>query len=180
MQTVFEADPRHWQSGAIRSRLGNPGDIARLPFLRAKVQDVEMDLGLLEKSQATYMEFNAGGVVCDDLRLAYSKIMTEYEVYNEDEFEEMPDVSFHPVGKIEAGMISWEALQELCGKDREHTARMLAYTSLLLTMASLVTAPDSGMTNARLSKVFDDPYLCCLLTQKLNNVRKKVGSWGRY
>lgn len=94
MQTVFEADPRHWQSGAIKSRLGNPGDIARLPFLRAKVQDVEMDLGLLEKSQATYMEFNAGGVVCDDLRLAYSKIMTEYEVYNEDEFEEMPDVSF--------------------------------------------------------------------------------------
>ncbi len=93
VQTVFEADPRHWQSGAIRSRLGNPGDIDRLPFLRAKVQNVEMDLGVLEKSQATYMEFNAGGVVCDDLRLAYSKIMTEYEVYHEDEFQEMPDVS---------------------------------------------------------------------------------------
>ena len=89
LQTIFEADPRHWQSGAIRSRLGNPGDIPRLPFLRAKVQNIEMDLGVLEKSQATYMEFNAGGVACDDLRLAYSKIMTEYEVYHEDEFQDL-------------------------------------------------------------------------------------------
>ena len=93
VQTIFEADPRHWQSGAIRSRLGNPGDIPMLPFMRATVQSVVMDLGLLEKSGATYMEFNAGGVACDDLRLAYSKIMTEYEVYKEDTFEESTDVS---------------------------------------------------------------------------------------
>ncbi len=49
LQTVFEADPKHWQSGAIRSRLGNPGDIPRLPFMRARLLNVEMDLGLLEK-----------------------------------------------------------------------------------------------------------------------------------
>ena len=89
---MFEADPRHWQSGAIRSRLGDPGDIPRLPFLRARLQNIEMDLGVLEKSEATYMEFNAGGVSCDDLRLAYSKIMTEYELYHEDEFPTMPEV----------------------------------------------------------------------------------------
>jgi len=41
---------------------------------------------------ATYMQFHCGGAACDDLRLAYSKIMTEYEVYNEDDFEEMPRV----------------------------------------------------------------------------------------
>jgi len=39
----------HWQSGAIRSRLGNPGDIPRLPFMCARLQNVEMDLGVLEK-----------------------------------------------------------------------------------------------------------------------------------
>ena len=38
------------------------------------------------------MQFHAGGAACDDLRLAYSKIVTEYEVYNEDDFEEMPQV----------------------------------------------------------------------------------------
>ena len=92
VQTVLEADSRHWQSGAIRSRLGEPGDIPLLPFLRVRVHNVEMDLGVLARSGATYMEFAAGGATCDDLRLAYSKIMTEYEVYNDDTFDEGAEV----------------------------------------------------------------------------------------
>lgn len=88
LQTVLEANPRHWQSGAIRSRLGDPGDIPRLPFVRLRVQNIDMDLGVLEHSGATYMQFAVEGATCDDLRLAYSKIMTEYEVYNEDTFDE--------------------------------------------------------------------------------------------
>jgi hypothetical protein len=104
LQTVFEADPKFWQSGAIRSRLGNPEDIPRLPFIRARLQNVEMDLGVLEKSGATYMQFHAGGAVCDDLRLAYSKIMTEYEVYNEDDFDEMPRVSLDLITTPRSGL----------------------------------------------------------------------------
>ena len=93
LQTVFEADPQHWQSGTIRSRMGDPSSLARLPFMRARVQNIEMDLGVLEKSGATYMQFNAGGAACDDLRLAYSKIMTEYEIYSEDAVSDLPQVS---------------------------------------------------------------------------------------
>ena len=93
LQTVFEADPCHWQSGTIRSRMGDPSDLDRLPFMRARVQNIEMDLGVLEKSGATYMQFNAGGAACDDLRLAYSKIMTEYEIYSEDAVSDLPQVS---------------------------------------------------------------------------------------
>ena len=80
MQTILEADPRHWQSGAIKSRLGDPATLTRLPFLRAVVQDLSMDLGTLARTGATYMRFTAKYVAADDLRLAYSKIMTEYEV----------------------------------------------------------------------------------------------------
>lgn len=93
---MFEADSRHWQSGAIRSRLGDPGDIPLLPFLRVRVQAVEMDLGVLEQSGSTYMRFAAGGATCDDLRLAYSKIMTEYEVVTEDTFREADEVRADP------------------------------------------------------------------------------------
>ena len=88
----MEADPQHWQSGAIRSRLGDPEDIPRLPFMRARVFNVEMDLGVLEKSGATYLRFGASGLSCDDLRLAYSKIMTEYEVVREEGEDTVSDL----------------------------------------------------------------------------------------
>ena len=99
-QTVFEADPQYWQSGAIRSRLGDPADIPRLPFLRASVLNVQMDLGVLERSGNTYMTFRAGGANCDDLRLAYSKIMTEFEVVVDDDFGDLPQV---------AAILCWDA-----------------------------------------------------------------------
>lgn len=79
--------------------------------MRARVQNIEMDLGVLEKSEATYMEFNAGGVACDDLRLAYSKIMTEYEVYHEDEFPDMAGVSVSSAcGNVRADHVCRRAL----------------------------------------------------------------------
>lgn len=77
-----------------------------LPFMRARVQNIVMDLGTLEKSGATYMEFNAGGVACDDLRLAYSKIMTEYEVYKEDDFPEHENVSSWPLLQDQRSTVS--------------------------------------------------------------------------
>ena len=96
LQTVFEADPQYWQSGTIRSRLGDPANIQQLPFLRLHIHGVELDLGVLERSKATYLQLSAAAASCDDLRLAYSKIMTEYEVYSEDTFQDVPQVSRFP------------------------------------------------------------------------------------
>ena len=84
MQSIFEADPAFWQSGAIHSRLGDVQDLSRLPFLRLKVQSIGLDLGLLAASKATYINFTAAELTVDDLRLAYSKIMTEYEVTDDE------------------------------------------------------------------------------------------------
>lgn len=84
MQSIFEADPAFWQSGAIHSRLGDIRDLSRLPFLRIKVQGVGLDLGTLINSKATYIKITAADLAADDLRLAYSKIMTEYEVTDEE------------------------------------------------------------------------------------------------
>lgn len=101
------------------------------------MQDVEMDLGVLEKSQATYMEFNAGGVVCDDLRLAYSKIMTEYEVYNEDEFEEMPDVScYHSSLEAKDGCNRLTILQKEFFSRSSITETVTAQDSRTCTLSS--------------------------------------------
>lgn len=85
MQSMFEADPAFWQSGAIHSRLGDINELARLPFLRLKIQGIGLDLGLLAASKATYISLTAAEVTLDDLRLAYSKIMTEYEVTDDED-----------------------------------------------------------------------------------------------
>ena len=90
VQSIFEADPAFWQSGAIHSRLGDTRDLSRLPFLRLKVQGIGLDLGLLAKSKATYVNFTAAEFTVDDLRLAYSKIMTEYAV-TDDEGSDVAD-----------------------------------------------------------------------------------------
>ena len=114
---MFEADPCHWQSGTIRSRMGDPSDLERLPFMRARVQNIEMDLGVLEKSGATYMQFNAGGAACDDLRLAYSKIMTEYEIYSEDAVSDLPQVSRpdpSPMAKVQRRACCRQWRMRLC------------------------------------------------------------------
>ena len=65
-------------------------DLARLPFLRLKIQGIGLDVGTLATSHATYVNITATEMAMDDLRLAYSKIMTEYEV-TDDEGSDDPE-----------------------------------------------------------------------------------------
>ena len=65
-------------------------DVKRLPFLRIKLHDACLDLATLAESAATYINITTEQAACDDLRLAYCKVMTEYDVSGQDEGQEDP------------------------------------------------------------------------------------------
>ncbi|KAK9867090.1 hypothetical protein WJX84_006946 [Apatococcus fuscideae] len=72
---VMEAQASIWQSGAFRNV--TPSATGTLPFFRAAITDIQMDLAIFERSGATYMQFDGSSIQADDLRLAYSKVMTD-------------------------------------------------------------------------------------------------------
>lgn len=74
-QAVMEAQASIWQSGAFRNV--TPSANGTLPFFRASITDVQMDMAKFERSGATYMQFDGSSIQADDLRLAYSKVMTD-------------------------------------------------------------------------------------------------------
>lgn len=71
----MEAQASIWQSGAFRNV--TPSATGTLPFFRASFTDVQMDMAKFERSGATYMQFDGSSIQADDLRLAYSKVMTD-------------------------------------------------------------------------------------------------------
>ena len=71
----MEAQASIWQSGAFRNV--TPSSTGTLPFFRAAITDVQMDLAMFQRSGATYMQFDGSSIQADDLRLAYSKVMTD-------------------------------------------------------------------------------------------------------
>ena len=71
----MEAQASIWQSGAFRNV--TPSATGTLPFFRAAITAVQMDLAIFERSGATYMQFDGSSIQADDLRLAYSKVMTD-------------------------------------------------------------------------------------------------------
>lgn len=79
-QLLWEADPRAWQSGHVKTVFGYPEDAKMLPFMRVLGQKLGIDLGSLRNSGSVYMRFTADAVDIDDLRLAYGKIMSEMEI----------------------------------------------------------------------------------------------------
>lgn len=79
-QILWEADPRAWQSGQVKTVFGYPEDAKMLPFMRVLGQKLGIDLGSLRDSGSVYMRFTAEAVDIDDLRLAYGKIMSEMEI----------------------------------------------------------------------------------------------------
>ena len=47
---VFEAEPRIWQTGAVRSRIAEVAHVKRLPFMRLKLHHACLDLATLARS----------------------------------------------------------------------------------------------------------------------------------
>ncbi len=98
MQAVMEAQASIWQSGAFRNV--SPSSTGTLPFFRAAITDVQMDLAIFERSGATYMQFDGSSIKADDLRLAYSKVMTD-AVEEEKGFTPEGTLSEGELGKYE-------------------------------------------------------------------------------
>lgn len=98
LQAVMEAQASIWQSGAFRNV--TPASTGTLPFFRAAITDVQMDLAIFEKSEATYMQFDGSSIHFDDLRLAYSKVITD-QAEEEKEFTPEGTMSEGELGQYE-------------------------------------------------------------------------------
>lgn len=76
MQTLFEADPKLWQTGSFANAAAHKGPL--MPFAQGTVHHIKMDLVQLADSGNTHMVISADSVTVDDLRLAYSQIMNNH------------------------------------------------------------------------------------------------------
>ena len=76
MQTLFEADPKLWQTGSFANAASHKGPL--MPFAQGSVQHIKMDLVQLADSGNTHMVISADSITVDDLRLAYSQIMNNH------------------------------------------------------------------------------------------------------
>ena len=76
MQTLFEADPKLWQTGSFANAAAHKGPL--MPFAQGTVRHIKMDLVQLADSGNTHMIISADSISVDDLRLAYSQIMNNH------------------------------------------------------------------------------------------------------
>ena len=76
MQTLFEADPKLWQTGSFDNAATHKGPL--MPFAQGSVHHIKMDLVQLSDSGNTHMVVSADSITVDDLRLAYSQIMNNH------------------------------------------------------------------------------------------------------
>ena len=76
LQTLFEADPKLWQTGSFASAAAHTGPL--MPFAQGTVRQIKMDLVQLADSGNTHMIISADSISIDDLRLAYSQIMNNH------------------------------------------------------------------------------------------------------
>ena len=76
VQTLFEADPKLWQTGSFASAATHKGPL--MPFAQGAVHHIKMDLVQLAGSGNTHMVISADSITVDDLRLAYSQIMNNH------------------------------------------------------------------------------------------------------
>ena len=81
MQVMLEAEPRQWQSGYARPG-GTPEQLH--PFLAGAFKQVVLDLAVLRDSGATHIGISAASVQADDLRLAYSPVLTQLDIVRKD------------------------------------------------------------------------------------------------
>ena len=51
VQVMFEAEPKMWQSGQVRSRIAEVAHVTRLPFMRLKLHHACLDLATLGPSE---------------------------------------------------------------------------------------------------------------------------------
>ena len=76
LQTLFEADPKLWQTGSFAPAMGHQAPL--MPFAQGTVRQIKMDLVQLADSGNTHMIISADSISIDDLRLAYSQIMNNH------------------------------------------------------------------------------------------------------
>ncbi len=76
LQTLFEADPKLWQTGSFASAAAHNGPL--MPFAQGTVRQIKMDLVQLADTGNTHMVISADSIAIDDLRLAYSQIMNNH------------------------------------------------------------------------------------------------------
>lgn len=58
LQVVFEAEPRIWQTGAVRSRIAEVAHVKRLPFMRLKLHHACLDLATLHATEVGMFGFS--------------------------------------------------------------------------------------------------------------------------
>ncbi|KAL0018632.1 hypothetical protein WJX77_009530 [Trebouxia sp. C0004] len=74
--TLFEADPKLWQTGSFTSAAAHTGPL--MPFAQGTVRQIKMDLVQLADTGNTHMIISADSISIDDLRLAYSQVMNNH------------------------------------------------------------------------------------------------------
>ncbi|KAK9815754.1 hypothetical protein WJX72_009012 [[Myrmecia] bisecta] len=86
--SVFEADAALWQSDAFKHSLATSH--TSLPFLKCVLTTVQMDLAVLRHSKSTHISITSSAVAADDLRLAYSHMLSEIENVPEHPAQALP------------------------------------------------------------------------------------------